>query len=390
MKSPTELAATLARQWQNPALREQRWLDPQAWPLQLSIGRPTPRELVEQTAAVREHVARWRAVPVGEIDWQPVSYRGAAEAVELPLHWRIRSAREWADAADDADLHREFHQLDALISRVDHRFHRLLLRQRRLWRDRDMDEVIRAARLALELAPGMAAGQPLRCLSLAGIDSKFFERHRPLIEALLDLRFDGQVSEQGLEAFLDAADEGEHWLLVAPLTPGLLPFAQLRLRASDLRHGALPAARILLVENERCLHRLPELPDTIAVLGAGLDLGWLDAEWLRTRQLGYWGDLDTWGLLMLGRARRLQPHVHALMMDADTFQRHAASMAVVEPQHAADAPPAGLQPDEAALFTRLLSMQRGRIEQEFLPVSEVHAALRAWQSMPSGPWDRKP
>lgn len=382
MKSPAELAATLARQWQNPALREQRWLDPGAWPLQLSIGRPTPRELVERTAAVREHVARWRAVQVGEVDWQRVSYRGAAEAVELPLHWRIRSAREWADAADDEDLRREFHQLDALINRVDAGFHRLLLRQRRLWRDRDADDVIQAARLALELAPGMAAGQPLRSLSLAGIDSKFFERHRPLIEALLDLRFDGRVSEQGLEGFLDAAGEGEHWLLVAPLAPGLLPFAQMRLRARELRHCPLPAGRILLVENERCLHRLPELADTIAVLGAGLDLGWLDAGWLRSRRIGYWGDLDSWGLLMLARARGLQPHLQALMMDAALFDRHAASLAVNEPMAAANAPPAGLSDAEAALFVRLLGLPRGRIEQEFLPLDEVQARLAEWAAEP--------
>lgn len=379
MKSPTELAATLVRQWQNPALREQRWLDPHVWPLQLSIGRPTAQELVSQTATVREHVARWRSVQVGDIDWQPVCYRGAAEAVELPLHWRIRSLREWAEASGDEDMCREQRQLDVLLAGVDAGFHPLLLRQRRLWRDREAGDVIQASRVALKLTPGSAGGQPLRSLSFAGIDSKFFERHRSLIQALLDVRFDDQVSEQGLEAFLDAADEGEHWLLVAPLAEGLLPFTQLRLRARELRHNPLPARRILVVENERCLHRLPALPDTIAVLGAGLDLGWLGADWLRAKQLGYWGDLDTWGLLMLGRARCLQPHVQALLMGAELFQRHANSLAVPEPMHADDAPPAGLLPEEAALFIEMMNMPLGRIEQEFLPLSEVRAALQAWQ-----------
>lgn len=380
MKSPAELAAALARQWQNAALREQRLREPQAFPLRLSIGRPTAREWVGQSAAVREHVARWRGVNVGEVDWQPLSYRAAAEAVELPLHWIIRSPREWAEAAGDEDVRRELRQLQALLDAVDTRFHALLLRQRRLWRDREVDDVAQTARLALALAPGIAAGQPLRCLSLAGIDSKFFERHRPLILALLDARFDGQASEQGLEGFLDAADEGEHWLLLAPLAKGLLPFSQLRLRARELQRSPLPAARILVVENERCLHRLPELDDTIAVLGAGLDLGWLGADWLRTRQIGYWGDLDTWGLLMLARARRLQPHLQPLLMDAATFERHAASLGVPEPMPAASDPPDDLLPEEAALFRRMLRQARGRIEQEFLPLAEVHAAIGSWQA----------
>lgn len=380
MKSPAELAAVLARQWQNAALREQRLLAQDVWPLQLSIGRPSAVQLARQTAAVREHVARWRAVPVGEVEWQPVSYRAAADAVLLPLHWIIRSAREWAEATGDQTVRLEQHMLEALLEQIDAAFHPLLLRQRRLWRDRKVDEVAQAARLVGQLTPGIAAGQPLRSLALAGIDSKFFERHRTLIQALLDVRFDGQASEQGLEAFLGAADEGEHWLLVAPLAPGLLPFAQLRLRARELRHCPLPAGRILLVENERCLHRLPELSDTIAVLGAGLDLGWLDADWLPSRRIGYWGDLDSWGLLMLARARGLQPHLQALMMDAALFDRHAASLAVKEPMAAADAPPAGLSDAEAALFLRLLALPRGRIEQEFLPLDEVHERLAEWAS----------
>lgn len=39
-------------------------------------------------------------------------------------------------------------------------------------------------------------------LGLEGIDTKFFERHGSLIVSFLDVRFDNDVSEMGLEAFL--------------------------------------------------------------------------------------------------------------------------------------------------------------------------------------------
>jgi len=58
------------------------------------------------------------------------------------------------------------------------------------------EEVIRAAKVALPLSHGCAEGRPLRALSILGTDSKFFGRHRAL--------------------------------LVAALTPGLLPFARQR------------------------------------------------------------------------------------------------------------------------------------------------------------------
>jgi hypothetical protein len=96
-----------------------------------------------------------------------------------------------------------------------------------------------------------------------------------------------------LEGFLGALSEGDHWLLVAPLGPELLPFSQQRVRASELRGMALPGSHVIIVENEQCLHQLPPVADTVAVLGAGLNLEWMQSEGLGTKRIGYWGDLDT-------------------------------------------------------------------------------------------------
>ena len=377
MKSPEIIAAQLTRQWHSADRREHFLLDPQAWPRQVTIGSPSASVFTQQTAVVREHIARWRAVTVGEVQWHGVTFRSAAEPVSLPQHWLLRSPVEWVQASADAQVQLEFQRLRYLLERIDARFHSLLVRKRALWRDRNDDEVIQAATLALALEPGIAAGRPLRALALAGIDSKFMERHRSLVTALLDIRFDEQASQLGLSSFLDAADEGEHWLLVAPLSPGLLPFTQQRVRAREVRDTPLPANRILLIENDRCLHLLPTLPDTIAVLGAGLDLAWLCADWLRERNLAYWGDMDTWGLRMLAHARVLQPHLTPLLMDQSLFERLAGTLAVPEPINAGAVPP-GLNDHEQTFYRHLLAQAKGRIEQEFLPERAVTDALLRW------------
>lgn len=377
MKSPTELAATLARQWRDSSVREARLLDPREWPIRLPIGRPKPSVIRNDTSRVRQHLTHWRHVAVGHVEWEDVPYRAVAEPVALPLHWVLATPDEWARACGDPLVRQEQQRLQRLLSRVDGSLHSLLVRQVRLWRERPDGDVEQAAKLALRLEPGMAAGQPLRSLSLCGIDSKFFERNRSLVQGMLDLRFEGQASALGLEAFLGALDEGDHWLLVAPLAPGLLPFAQIRLRARELLAKPLPAARICVVENERCLHRLPPVPDTIAVLGAGLDLAWMRADWLGERRVAYWGDIDTWGLAMLGRARSLQPHVEPVLMDRAVFERNAA-MAVAEPMNAGPVAPEGLSAHEQALYAHLLALENGRLEQEFLPEREVHQAMLAW------------
>ena len=389
MKSPQALAAKLAQQWNSADWRERQLLGTTAaWPLTLSIGQPDPAVFLNDATALRSHLQQWRAVEdlgLGNVQWQERRYRGSSDAIAVPTHWQLAKPSQCIAAirhfkvAGHAQVHSDYARLSTLIAGVDRPgFQRLLVRRLVQWRDTPADAVIAAAHMALQLEPGCAQGKPLRALAVQGNDTKFFERHASLLTALLDERFDGEASRQGLVGFLGALPEDDHWLLIAPLAPGLLPFAQMRVRASELLTTPLPGSRILLVENERCLHQLPApVQDTIAVLGAGLNLGWLAAPWLQERSVAYWGDLDTWGLRMLATARHHLPHLHALLMDRATFSAHQ-HLAVAESVHAPE-PISGAQtPEEAALQAHLRAQARGRLEQEFLPTDTVHRAVRTW------------
>ncbi|UTM28645.1 DUF2220 family protein [Pseudomonas aeruginosa] len=158
-----------------------------------------------------------------------------------------------------------------------------------------------------------------------------------------------------------------------------MPFKRIRLTTSELAETSLPGSRLLVVENEQCVHLLPEtLPDTLAVLGAGLDLQWLASAHLAGKQIAYWGDMDTWGLLMLARARHHQPAVEALLMDRELFDQHSLGSAVVEPAKAQELAPEGLMTDEADFYRYLLAQERGRLEQEYLPRRQVEQAISKW------------
>jgi len=389
MKSPQVLAAKLAQQWHSADWRERQLLGGgTAWPLTLPIGQPDTAVFLNDAAALRSHLQQWRAVEqdgLGHVQWQERRYRGSSDAIAVPTHWQLAKPSQCIAAIrhfkvlGHAQVHSDYARLSTLIAGVERPgFQRLLVRRLVQWRDVPVDAVMAAAHMALQLEPGCAQGKPLRALAVQGNDTKFFERHASLLTALLDERFDGEASRQGLVGFLGALPEDDHWLLIAPLAPGLLPFAQMRVRASELLTTPLPGSRILLVENERCLHQLPApVQDTIAVLGAGLNLGWLAAPWLQERSVAYWGDLDTWGLRMLATARHHLPHLHALLMDRATFSAHQ-HLAVAEPVHAPE-PISGAQtPEEAALQAHLRAQARGRLEQEFLPTDTVHRAVRTW------------
>lgn len=379
MKSPDDLARKLARQWRNPRWREQRLLSADAWPLALPIGTPDASQFSKSPTQLLRHLRRWREVKAGEVEWGEKRYRNAGEAVALPLRWQIRKPSEWVQASGDAQITEEYAFLSRLIARVDPMYHALLIRQLPRILRKPESEIVTATQIATRLQPGEAQGKPLRALSVAGRDSKFLERNRRLLTSMLDLRFAGEASEQGLEGFLGAVSEKDHWLLLLPLRSGLLPFEQLRIRASELMQTPLPVQNILVVENEQCLHQLPRPADCIAVLGAGLNLNWLQARWLADRRLAYWGDLDTWGLLMLAKARSFQPHLQALLMERSVFDQFETA-AVIEPVPYRAGEPQGLTEEELQLFYFLQGRKKGRLEQEFLSTELVEEVVCEWLS----------
>ncbi len=377
MKSPDDAKRILRRQWESTDTRASRLLGDGAWPVEIAIGVPSPELILSRLDDVKRHIQCWRSVRVGEVLWMQRSYRATADSIDLPAHWRLDRPTDWIAACDDRQISLEFETLSTIIGNCDPIFHDVIVRRRSLWRDKVASEVILATKVAMELSPGCAEGRPLRTLSLSGTDTKFFERHDRLVSTLLDQRFDGEASQIGLDAFLNAASRNDHWLLLIDLDGSLLPFQRMRVRTTELLTKPLVSRNILIIENETCGHLLPSLSDTIAVLGSGFDLGWTRAKWLSEKRVGYWGDLDTWGLAFLAQARSNVPHVTSLMMDRTVFDDHQAS-AVVEPIPASGQPPFELSLSEQLLYRRLRSASQGRLEQEYIAPIIVHQTIKAW------------
>ena len=377
MRPPKYLAKKLFRQWQDPNLRAERLLNKKAWPLLLRIRRPSPSDVMMKLSDVRSHLNDWKKVRIGEVQWDEVQYRGVRDPLKVPVFWKIDRPEEWVLATQNHDVKNEFKKISKIIDSVDKIFAPLLIRRFYLIAEKSEDEIIKSCELALLLNPGCAQGAPLRTLS-HGVDSKFYERNRKLLVSLLDVLFNNLVSEQGLETFLGAIDESDHWILLTDLSRKLLLFQQLRVRGSDLAKTPLPAENILIVENESCLHHLPELEDTIAILGAGLDLSWMEGGWLDDKKIAYWGDIDTWGLTMLARAKARRPFLTALLMDETLYDKYREQSAVKEPRVASKTPPEHLNQQERYLYLRLVSEAQGRLEQEFIPKDTVKKEVLKW------------
>ena len=378
MKTPKELREGLRRRWRHSTRREQQLLQG-PWPLRLPIGEPPPGALRNDLEGVRAHLAAWRQVHIGQVDWQPRTYREASAPIDVPVAWQLEGPSDWVAGTDDASILREYAALIRNVPQAPPALRGVLVRLATLLAESEAHEVAQACRMAPHLARGSARGLPLRALPCEGHDTKFWERNRRLITALLEHLHPGEVRSAGLEAFLDAAPGNEHWLHLIDLDGGLLPWPHLQVRDRDLATQAPPGHTLLIVENLQCRHQLQgsvPLPGTVAVLGSGLNLAWMRAPWLAGRRVGYWGDIDTWGLAMLAQARSHAPHLEPVLMDRALFDQFAAAHAAPEPLHA-PLPSACMRLNDAerALDAHLRGLAKGRLEQEYVPSAMAGAAL---------------
>lgn len=81
---------------------------------------------------------------------------------------------------------------------------------------------------------------------------------------------------------------------------------------------------------------------------------------------------------MFATARGYRPQLRALLMTREIFDAYAALSAVAEPGPAAESPPIEFTAAESILYRHLRSLERGRLEQEFVPAAPVSDALATW------------
>jgi hypothetical protein len=138
-----------------------------------------------------------------------------------------------------------------------------------------------------------------------------------------------------------------------------------------------PARRVFVTENELNGLAFPEAPDSMVVFGLGYGLDVLaGAEWLRDREVHYWGDIDTHGFAMLDRFRAQIPAARSLLMDRSTLLEHRDAWVTEELPHRGTL--TRLNADEHALFKELQSNVLGdriRLEQERVSFGRLQVAL---------------
>ncbi len=387
--TPAEIEARVRRRWDSAALLRDHAHGRPFEPLSVPLRGPNAGEIAEHLERARawvaalERGANRRGGPTYRLERRAVGGR-ALGSNRLPV-------RAWVESYDAAwrllDVAAEVASFDALLETTGERQPALS--------DWARDHPLRVLSLAadwqrlLDAAGWIAShggqGRYLREIDVAGVDTKFVERHRGVLADLLEvLRPDGvdldapRTGLAGRYGYLHKPDYVR--LRFGPDAFGggaLAGLSEATLRVDELASLAPTAPRVFVLENETTYLAFPVRPDSVVVFGGGYTVGVVGAlPWLADREVWYWGDLDTHGFAILSRLRHTVPHAGSLLMDRGTLLAHRELWGT-EPRPTR-AHLDRLTPAEGDLYHDLVEDTLGpavRLEQERIGWGSVEAAL---------------
>lgn len=217
----------------------------------------------------------------------------------------------------------------------------------------------------------------LRQLDIEGVDTKYIETHKKLFIQLLDLILPQDQINHGASGF-EARYELKtkpHLIRFRILDDALAPrgCTDISLPIEQFAQLQVPFTRIFIVENEINFLSLPSVSNACVIFGAGYRIeSFKNIEWLRDKEVFYWGDIDTHGLNILGMVRAFLPQVKSFLMNEDTLLSHRSLWSEETTPFAGEF--LHLTPSEHALACRLQGNRWGvgvRLEQERIRFSEV-------------------
>ncbi len=366
------------------AHRRRGWLaDPrlgEAESVSFGLQPPSEADVAADPDRVHRWVADWsafeRAAPEGVcLDWVTRNWRSFGRQ-RLPARvaltgagrcaWAAGTGQEWGRIAEHARRLRftwgaEGELSGALSGSVG-------------WlASASTEDVVRLVRVVDWLVANPGSALLPRQLPVHGVDTKWFERNRPLVETMVGaLTGDRDLGLSSLE------QQFQLRLLDPDLLPGML--RDLSAPATELDRLSLRPSAVLILENRTTLAALPDIPGVAAVHGWGYAVSELaGVGWVTRSPVLYWGDLDSHGFAILSRARAALPQAESVLMDPMTLELFRA-LAVSEP-HPVRGEIANLTPDEARALSAIreggLRLEQERIDMAFAVAAIASRAERA-------------
>ena len=384
--TPEDIRSQVLRLWNRGLLLTALVGESEMFPLRLTLKGPSSNELSEKFTDVRSWISQLSdGSGLYRIVWRQVNHR-ILGTNELP-------AEIWIDQPQAALKMIRQEQSAAIYTRLS------IQTQDRLpellpWL---LKRPLRALEISQDWTPLMSIVEWLktnpkpniytRQLSLPGVHTKLIEAYRATLAELLDMAlppeaidtdFSGISGFNRRYGFLDKPARVRFRLLDKRLKLVDEDSDQdITLTATAFARMKLDVTRVFITENEINFLAFPEVEGALIIFGAGYGFDNLAAAaWLQTKEIHYWGDIDTHGFAILHQLRGKFRHVHSLLMDRQTLLDHRDFW--VTEEHPETAGLANLDEQERQLYDDLRQDRLGshvRLEQERISYSYLQEKL---------------
>jgi hypothetical protein len=362
--TPSDLAARVRRRWDDGTLLRAHATNVPFEAIDMPLRGPRPSEIGDDLGAVRDWVALLDAGRRDDrryaLTWQAIGGRHIGRN-ELPARAVVSSFEQAWAMLGVRDTVRRFDDMLALVDGqpavrawvIAHPHRALELH----------DDLPRLVAAYVWLDTHRDSGLYLREISAPGVDTKFAEKHRGVLAAMLAVpsTAPGFLSALGLRS-------KPEFVRLRP-APGLglpAPVTELALRVAELAAVDIRPRTAVVVENEITYLSVAVPDDGVVIWGKGFEVDRIGRlPWLAGVDVTYWGDIDTHGFAILDRLRAWLPQTRSVLMDRDTLVAHRDRWGGED--RPANSHLKRLTPPELALYTDLVSDALGeriRLEQE--------------------------
>jgi len=375
--TPEDIAAKVRRRWDDGSLLRARAGAEPFDAIEIPLRGPAPSQIGEDLAAAGTWVA---ALDAGRRDdrrytlqWHSVGGRKIGRN-QLPSRAVVSTLEQAVALLNVTASVRRFDEILALAQ------------QHPRVREWILANPHRALAVAAEMPRLIAAfvwldehrgsGRYLREIGAPGVDTKFAERHRAELAAMLGV----SSTATGFLAGLGLRSKpGLVRLRPAPSLSLPAPLTELGVRSDELAQLAVDPRVAVIVENEISYLSISIPDDGIIFWGKGFDVDQVGRlGWLADADILYWGDIDTHGFAILDRLRAWLPHTRSVLMDRATLLAHRDRW--VTEDRPTKSLLSRLTSDEQELYSELVVDglgERVRLEQERIDWEWVEVRLSA-------------
>jgi hypothetical protein len=384
MITPEEIRTRTLRYWNSYAYHR-HLLSGEPWQtLEISFGKPSGRELLADYAAIRAalHALQSKAKATTDygyrIDYESVAHRQLGEQ-QLPCRIYFETEEDFLRYTGNLKKSNQFKQL-AKDTATTHPPLIMLLQDK----PRILLDNLAIWQKLLNVADWFVAHPNpdiyIRQIDLIDIDSKFIEQHTAQLTVLLDTLLPASAIEAGEKKFelRYRLRYDQHLIRFRVLDPALAlsGLTDLTLPLKDFCRLDLNVDTVYITENKVNGLTFPQVARSMVIFSLGYGIGSLSrADWLKSKRITYWGDLDTHGFAILSNFRALFPQTVSMLMDSATLAANR-NLCVIESSPLQEIPGCLTESERASWAALTLSEGSAlRLEQERIPYGQLEACL---------------